>query len=138
MDTVYIGWAKPFAYDSEFGWTYLDFISTNGVAQEFNFSLFKFTLGELNVVVVGLHRVQNLAYMRSMLCSSCAVNEDVINVYHHILSKKGSKHVIHGCLKGSWSICKPKSEDFELVVPKRCAESCFAHIFRGDANLVVT
>jgi hypothetical protein len=72
-----------------------------------------------------------------MFLNSLTVNEDVVNVHHHKIAKKGSEHVIHGCLTGFWSVGKPKAKDFELIMPKRRTKSCFTYIFWCDADLVV-
>jgi len=69
-----------------------------------------------------------------MFLDSFAVNEDVVNVHHHKLAKKGSKQAIHGCLKGRWSVGKPKAKVFELSMPQGRTEGSFIYIFWWDAG----
>ena len=72
-----------------------------------------------------------------MLLVCFTKHENIINVDHHKFIKKGAENIVHGGLESSRRVGKAKTQNFELVMPKRCPESSFWDILLRNPDLVI-
>ena len=66
-----------------------------------------------------------------------AEGEDVIQIDDHILVQMFAEQAVHDLLECARSIGQAEAHDFELIVTKRCSESCLGYVFLSDADLMI-
>jgi hypothetical protein len=108
------------------------------VSQVLDFALEEEAFMQACIELVLLEHLENCVQVLKMLFARLGEDEDVIQVDEYKFAHLMPEDLVHDLLERGRGVGETKAEHFELEVPNGRAESRFRHVFRWDADLVVS
>ena len=107
------------------------------VTKKCNLRLKESTLLEFDIELMFFEKIEDDVKMLEVVFHCPAKNQNVIQVYHHEGIQVGVHHIIHGPLKGGWSVGQTKGHYQPLILAIPGDEGGLVDILWLDFNLPI-